>query len=155
MRNWGAKKDFTPTQQYLFLRNNPLCEGTGEVRNGRLIWTYQAQSNPLGRIYTIEIQFMAGSAPTIFVRDPNIQLLAGDRDLPHIYHNPTSLCLYQPKNQQWRPTLRIDQTIVPWTVLWLFFFEEWLESDEWKGEGEHPDPHDGSYSRSTRRLMSR
>ena len=49
--------------------------------------------------------------------------------------------------------MRIDQTIVPWTALWLFYFEEWLFSDEWKGGGEHPgggnsvpldDPHDSA-----------
>jgi hypothetical protein len=33
---------------------------------------------------------------------------------------------------------RIDQTIVPWAALWLFYFEEWLSSDQWKGGGEHP-----------------
>jgi hypothetical protein len=27
---------------------------------------------------------------------------------------------------------------VPWTALWLFYFEEWLVSNEWKGGGEHP-----------------
>jgi hypothetical protein len=34
--------------------------------------------------------------------------------------------------------MRIDNTIVPWAILWLFYFEEWLWSDEWKGGGEHP-----------------
>jgi len=34
--------------------------------------------------------------------------------------------------------MRLDQTIVPWTSLWLFHLEEWLSSDDWKGGGEHP-----------------
>jgi hypothetical protein len=34
--------------------------------------------------------------------------------------------------------MRIDQTIVPWAILWLFYYEEWLVSDDWKGGGEHP-----------------
>lgn len=34
--------------------------------------------------------------------------------------------------------MRIDQTIVPWAVLWFFYFEEWLLSDDWKGGGMHP-----------------
>ena len=34
--------------------------------------------------------------------------------------------------------MRLDQTIVPWTTLWLFYFEEWLASDDWKGGGMHP-----------------
>jgi hypothetical protein len=32
----------------------------------------------------------------------------------------------------------LDRTIVPWAVLWLYFFEEWLRSGEWLGGGEHP-----------------
>ena len=29
---------------------------------------------------------------------------------------------------------------MPWAALWLFYFEEWLGSDDWKGGGEHPTP---------------
>jgi len=155
----GARKILTQAQQFILLRNNPLCNqsdnnGQGKVRNGKLVWTYDAQSSPLGRIYKVEIQFEAGSAPDIFVRDPDIQLLAGDRDIPHVYHNPLSLCLYQPKKQQWHPKLRIDRTIVPWTALWLYYFEEWLESNDWKGEGEHPTSDERSNNRSSRRMIS-
>ena len=32
--------------------------------------------------------------------------------------------------------MRLDQTVVPWTSLWLFYFEDWLSSDEWKGGGD-------------------
>lgn len=33
--------------------------------------------------------------------------------------------------------MRIDQTMVPWSILWLFYFEEWLVSNDWKGGGVH------------------
>ena len=154
MRKWGAQKTLNPTQQFMLLKNNPLCQGEGRVHLGKMEWTYQAQSSPLGRIYTVEIQFQAGSSPDIYVREPDIQLLAGDRDLPHVYHNPLKLCLYRPEKQQWHAKLRIDRTIIPWTALWLYYFEEWLESNDWKGEGEHPDPEDSSDNRASRRVMS-
>jgi len=154
MRNWGAHKILTPTQQFMLLKNNPLCLGEGKVHLGKMDWTYQSQSSPLGRTYTVEIQFQAGSSPDIFVREPDIQLLAGDRDLPHVYHAPLRLCLYRPEKQQWHSKLRIDRTIIPWTALWLYYFEEWLESNDWKGEGEHPDPDNGSDNRASRRLTS-
>ena len=35
--------------------------------------------------------------------------------------------------------MRIDQTFVPWATTWLYYFEDWLISDEWKGSGKHPD----------------
>jgi transposase InsO family protein len=38
--------------------------------------------------------------------------------------------------------MRLDQTIVPWTSLWLFYFEDWLSEGEWRGGGEHPEPRD-------------
>ena len=49
------------------------------------------------------------------------------------------LCLYLPASGEWDNTMLLDQTIVPWTYLWLAYFEEWLWSDGWKGKGRHPD----------------
>lgn len=155
MRNFGAKRDYTPSQQYLHLKNNPLCPGEGSVRCGQLSWAFEAQSNPLGRIYTVEIKMGSDLSPEVYVRDPDLDILADGREIPHIYHNPTRLCLYLPKKRQWHPGLRIDQTIVPWTSLWLYFFEEWLATDEWKGGGVHPDPSEDIGNRSSRRMRSR
>jgi hypothetical protein len=79
-----------------------------------------------------------GEPPYTFIDDPDLDLLAGGRDLPHVYHNPTRLCLYLPGASEWRRWMRVDETIVPWTVLWLHYFEDWLGSGEWKGGGMHP-----------------
>jgi hypothetical protein len=32
----------------------------------------------------------------------------------------------------------IAGTIICWTALWLFFYETWLITGEWEGEGEEP-----------------
>jgi hypothetical protein len=32
----------------------------------------------------------------------------------------------------------IAHTIIPWSVLWFYFFEGWLATGEWEGGGEHP-----------------
>ena len=45
---------------------------------------------------------------------------------------------YLPSSGEWHGGLLIASTVVPWAVLWLYFFEEWLVSDEWKGGGVHP-----------------
>ena len=75
-----------------------------------------------------------------FIESPDLKLLAGGRRLPHVYQqDPPRLCLYRPRTYEWQPWMRIDSTIVPWAILWLFYFEEWLVSDDWKGGGEHPD----------------
>jgi hypothetical protein len=109
------------------------------MKRERLFWQYVTQPTALGREYTIRITYQLGKRPEILVMDPNLIELAGDRRIPHLYQqDPPSLCLYMPAKREWTPMTRIDQTIVPWTVLWLFYFEEWLDSNEWKGGGEHP-----------------
>ncbi|MGO9685863.1 MAG: hypothetical protein ACLPTZ_25385 [Beijerinckiaceae bacterium] len=77
-------------------------------------------------------------SPDVFVEAPDLNALAGGRALPHIYHDPTRLCLYLPGKPEWAAWMRLDQTIVPWTLMWLFYFEDWLPSGEWRGGGEHP-----------------
>jgi hypothetical protein len=50
--------------------------------------------------------------------------------------------------------MRIDQTFVPWATTWLYYFEDWLITDEWKGGGRHPDPADNErYGRRARRAF--
>jgi hypothetical protein len=72
----------------------------------------------------------------------------------HVYHKPLRLCLTLPKAREWTGAMRIDQTFVPWATTWLYYFEEWLVSDEWKGGGEHPDPDSAeSYNRHVRRAV--
>ena len=87
----------------------------------------------------MRIEFAQGSIPETYVDAPDLQALAGERAIPHLYgHNPPKLCLYLPKTYEWQPQMRLDLTVVPWSVLWLFYFEEWLLSDDWKGGGMHP-----------------
>ena len=108
----------------------------------------------MSREYEIEIEYKQSDVPKVRVLQPNLIELAGDRDIPHVYRDPLRLCLYLPRKRQWHAGLRIDQTIVPWTILWLYYFEEWLATDEWKGEGEHPDPEAPTEgNRRTRRML--
>lgn len=77
-----------------------------------------------------------------FVLEPDLQLLAPDWRLPHIYEHErgvTRLCLYTPKNGEWRPGSWLSETIVPWTFEWLRYFELWLIDGVWHGGGTHPD----------------
>ena len=67
-------------------------------------------------------------------------MLAGGWRIPHLcQQKPPRLCLYLPRTYEWQSWMRLDQTIAPWTALWLFYFEEWLASDDWKGGGMHPE----------------
>jgi hypothetical protein len=75
--------------------------------------------------------------------DPHLPTLASGRELPHVYEqDPTRLCLYLPGSGEWSSAMRISETIVPWSVLWLFYFEDWLATGDWGGGGIHPQARD-------------
>lgn len=132
-------KPLTVAQQYACVRSNSVCASAGVLRAGRLVWRYTTAPTPLSRLYIIRLSYRVEKSPQVIVEKPALCSLAGDRRLPHVYEQePARLCLYLPRAGEWQPWMRIDQTIVPWTAVWLFYFEEWLESNEWKGGGVHP-----------------
>jgi len=138
MRYRGGPR-LTAVQQFVNLKINPICEGTGSVRLGKLTWDFTVQPDPLSRVYTVRIEYRQGDVPQVYVLEPDLVALAEGRRLPHVYgQSPPCLCLYLPGTGEWSPTKRISETIVPWTYLWLWYFEEWLASDVWKGGGQHP-----------------
>ena len=49
------------------------------------------------------------------------------------------LCLYLPGTGEWTSDKPIALTIVPWTSLWLYFYEVWRATGEWLGGGIEPD----------------
>lgn len=125
--------------QLELLRRDPNCAGTGSIRAGRLTWRFKCTPTTIGRTYLVEIKYKVGSFPEAIVVSPNLPSLAEGRRLPHVYsEDPVSLCLWLPAAREWHPGLRLDQTYVPWTYLWLDYFEDWLLTDVWHGGGEHP-----------------
>lgn len=136
-------RPLTTAQQHLSLQNTQLSAGTGMLRRERLRWQFDACPTPLGRTYHLRITYHLGSRPEVFVDDPDLTLLAAGRRLPHVYRQkPTRLCLYLPGTGEWSASMRIVDTIIPWSILWLFYFEDWLETNAWKGGGIHPDEND-------------
>jgi hypothetical protein len=84
-------------------------------------------------------------SPNVVIVSPDLNELAQGRELPHVYSSaPVRLCLHHPESDEWSPERSIAETIVPWTYLWLFYFEEWLVSNDWKGGGRHPAERDAT-----------
>jgi hypothetical protein len=136
---WRQRKHLSAAQQYVALRSNPLCVGHGVLGRGQLVWSWQVAPSALGRVYTLRVVFKEGEHPTVFVDQPDLVALAGGRNIPHVYgETPVELCLYLPRSGEWHGGLLIAKTTVPWAALWLFYFEDWLVSSEWKGGGVHP-----------------
>lgn len=72
----------------------------------------------------------------IFVISPQIKKTETP-NIPHMYGD-NSLCLYYFKYAEWSITDSWAETLVPWTSLWLFYYEIWNETGEWLGGGVHP-----------------
>lgn len=132
-------RPLTIAHQFLALGSNPVCPGSGELKRERLVWRYPVRPSALSRSYDARIEYRQGGRPAVYVDRPDLHDLAEGRPLPHVYSDfPPKLCLYLPGAFEWSRQDRLDLTMVPWTALWLFYFEEWLWSDEWKGGGMHP-----------------
>jgi hypothetical protein len=43
--------------------------------------------------------------------------------------------LYTPEKGEWHAGRFIASTIVPWTFFWLNYYEGWLITKEWHGDG--------------------
>lgn len=136
-------RTLSPEQQWVRLRSSPICCGHGQVRKGTLTWEFDARPSPISRIYRLQIRLKKFGYPDVTVLSPNLNDLAEDRRLPHVYSiKPVRLCLYFPSYDEWTLDKSIAATIVPWAYLWLFYFEYWLATDEWQGGGKHPGEED-------------
>lgn len=89
--------------------------------------------------YTVEVWLGIKKGDTIKVRILNPKLVrnANDDKIPHMY-SQKDLCLYMPRYAEFKRTDYISDTILPWTTLWLYYYELWHSTGEWLGGGEHP-----------------
>lgn len=132
------EKSLTPLQQLYGLKKF-FSTGKGSVKKNRLRWECIVQPTPLSREYLVRIIYKFGSQPSVFALKPSLKILSEGKEIPHLYsQKKEEICLYRPKYKEWIPAQHIAKTIVPWIYSWLFYFEEWLISNEWKGGGEHP-----------------
>jgi hypothetical protein len=114
--------------------------------SGRIVWNHKELSwrgelspTTWSRTYTIELTYDRNNPPSVFVRDPDLKAIAGDRDLPHVYSIANQeLCLYLPHGNFWTPAKPLGTTLLPWTCVWLWNFELWVVTGVWHAAGEHP-----------------
>jgi hypothetical protein len=94
-------------------------------------WVGPLQPRASSPVYTVRVIYrFAGrrsKQPRVWVESPEISTVA-----PHRYCDG-SLCLHFPRDGDWAPSKYISKTIIPWTALWLAFYEIWLDTDHWYG----------------------
>lgn len=111
-------------------------------RRRKLRFDFTVQPTALSREYRCRLTLStAGFDPEAYVLSPDLQELSGATRPPHIYdyaEGRTRLCLYSPGSDQWTSQSWLSETMLPWTVSWLRFYEIWLATGKWEGDGDHP-----------------
>lgn len=116
-----------------------LPEAQGTVRAGELRCTAVLQPTPACRRYTARLTYRHGRAPQVTITDPPLALHPDASSLPHVYSSG-NLCLYLPG--EWKESMLLADTILPWTSEWLLYYELWLITGHWMGTGhDHPATH--------------
>lgn len=98
---------------------------------GAGVWRGTLQPRPLSQKYRVAIGYKLHCHPTVKVITPTLLPKA-----PHRWSDGT-LCLFYPKESPWRQDMLIATTILPWTALWLGYYELWLDTGKWLGPSSH------------------
>ncbi len=126
VRARGRQRDL-PTRQFLSMREAfPQFTPTPGNRGG-VVWRGSLQPTSDSPNYQIVIVHPFNQVPDVRVARP--ALIA---DAPHRYRDG-SLCLYWPEEWSWTPEAKLADTLVPWTALWLYYYEIWTVTGDWLG----------------------
>lgn len=87
--------------------------------------------------YLIKITYRFQTFPQISVLKPELIKNFNGDEIPHVYPQ-NKLCLFYPKYNEFRYSDYISDTIIPWTSLWLYHYENWHITGHWHGGGKHP-----------------
>jgi hypothetical protein len=90
------------------------------------------------RAYRVRITYREGRFPRAEVLDPQPQRRIPERPVAHTNGADHVPCLFTPTNGDWRPSMWLSNTVVPWLGEWLVFYEGWLTTGTWHGGGVLP-----------------
>lgn len=128
-------KELTMVQQHYSLKQAFPDSNGSFRRNESLVWEGFIQPTPLSPRYSVRIQYTMRQRPKVFVLSPKLETREGER-LPHTFGG-NELCLFMFKYYEWSSSRHLVGTIIPWTSLWLYYYEIWRSTGKWMGGGEH------------------
>lgn len=115
---------------------NLLPNARSRIRRRTLTSVFELQPTQDTRRYTIKLYYRLGCRPEVHVLHPTLQVRDDADHIPHSF-GANQLCLHL--DGEWRPTMSLADTIVPWTSEWLLYYELWLVTGTWQGGG-HGEP---------------
>ena len=80
--------------------------------------------------------------PEVYLINQGI-MKSQDDNVPHCYkrhyknkeNEYVKICLYYPKYKEWTKEMYISDTIIPWAIEWLYYYEHWRLTGKWLGGG--------------------
>ena len=130
-------KPISVIEQVRLLRSrfaNAKVRTRGSGTSRMLVAELQLRPEAWCSSYRVRILYVYGAPPAVLVIDPQPVKMAHGEVTPHLNEDGT-LCLYNPEGDEWGPDRSIADTTVPWTSLWLLYYEDWLITGKWKGGG--------------------
>lgn len=143
MANKNKVKVLTKAQQLLLLKSKYTIEKYS-LKNNSLTWQQWLASSETSKKYLVDFEYEKNNYPRVYIR--NQEILRNAEDLvPHCYeriyknedNQKVRLCLFYPKNKEWTSSMSISDTIIPWTIEWLYYYELWRITGKWFGKGIH------------------
>ena len=112
-----------------------------EFNGNNFIWEYYLQPTKTSKKYLLTLKY-DGKYPKAYLYNQGILKSKTD----YVIHTLKSefkskneeyvqLCLYYPKKHEWNKYMFISETIVPWALSWLYYYEIWRVTGEWLGGG--------------------
>lgn len=102
----------------------------------RVRWVGTLKPTALSDSYTVEITYEVPNRPDIRVLSPTLTIRPDCGRLPHVF-SENRLCVHQA--YEWGGDRILADLVIPWISAWLYFYEIWLITGLWLGEGTHPD----------------
>ena len=91
--------------------------------------------------FTLDVRYRWGAQPDVRILRPALVRLPDNVEgqLPHVFppaDDPT-LCLFDPRENQWDSSMYLADTTLPWAFDWIACYEWWLMTGQWTGGGRH------------------
>ena len=118
----------------------PKLEPLTTFADGSISWIGPIRGFQMLHEVAVRWNPQRATPPLVFVRRPVLRPRPGERviDVPHLLYEPrcpedSALCLFDPEQNEWRASMWISDTVVPWASEWLHHYELWHYDGTWRG----------------------
>ena len=145
-KKFQREKKLTLTQQKIAIErkyNKSIINC--DIEKGVLKCRQRVKPTDISREYEITLEYKIPKSPVVYLINQGL-MKDSEEILPHCYERKfydgnkerVQLCLFYSKCAEWNGTMFLADTIVPWAIEWLYYYEQWRMTGEWYGGGEHP-----------------